>query len=231
MPTTSNQFAPTFPIEWLHFEGLQLYQPTLALMQERAKAIRQDGAKEAVWALEHHPIYTGGTSAKHDDLLAPGSVPTLRVGRGGQWTWHGPGQRVVYVMLDLSIRGQDVRALIDRLEGWIIASLSIFGVSCQRRDGSPGIWVYTGKGSSGLEKIAAIGLRISRWVSWHGIAINLNPNLAAFDAIVPCGVTDGGVTSLSKLGVLAKMNDLDKVLKEQFLLFFSSTQQPTTLAN
>ena len=231
MPKTSQQFASTFPVEWLHFEGLQLYQPTLDLMHERAKAIRQDGAKEAVWALEHYPIYTGGTSALPKDLLAPGSVPFLQVGRGGQWTWHGPGQRVVYVMLDLSIRGQDVRALVRGLEGWIIASLSILGVNGQRRDGSPGIWVYTGEGSSGLEKIAAIGIRISQWVSWHGIAINLNPNLAAFDAIVPCGVTDGGVTSLSKLGVLAKMNDLDKALKDQFLLFFPSIQQPTTLAN
>ena len=231
MPTILNRFASTFPVEWLHFEGLQLYQPTLALMQEKAKAIRQDGAKEAVWTLEHYPIYTGGTSAKPDDLLAPGTVPSLRVGRGGQWTWHGPGQRVVYVMLDLSIRGQDVRALVHDLEGWIISSLSILGVNGQRRDGSPGIWVHTGEGSSGLEKIAAIGIRISQWVSWHGIAINLDPDLAAFDAIVPCGVIDGGVTSLSKLGVLAKMNDLDKVLKDQFFVFFPSVQKPPTLAS
>jgi lipoyl(octanoyl) transferase len=224
MPKISNQFASTFPVEWLHYERLQLYQPTLSLMHDRAIAIRQDGAKEAVWALEHYPIYTGGTSANPDDLLAPGSVPNLRVGRGGQWTWHGPGQRVVYVMLDLSIRGQDVRALVHSLEGWIITSLSILGLNGQRRDGAPGIWVYTGEGSSGLEKIAAIGIRISQWVSWHGIAINLNPDLAAFDAIVPCGITDGGVTSLSKLGVLAKMNDLDKVLKDQFLVFFPSAK-------
>ena len=219
MPTISNQSTLSLPVEWLHFEGLQLYQPTLVLMQERAAAIRQDGAKEAIWALEHHPVYTGGTSAKPNDLLATGSVPNLRVGRGGQWTWHGPGQRVLYVMLDLSIRGKDVRALVHNLEGWIISSLSILGVSGQRRDGSPGIWVYTGKGSSGLEKIAAIGIRISRWVSWHGIAINLHPNLAAFDGIVPCGDSDSGVTSLAKLGVLAKMEDLDSALKHQVSVF------------
>ena len=231
MPTISNQSASTLPVEWLHFEGLQFYQPTLALMQERAAAIRKDGAREAIWVLEHHPVFTGGTSAKPDDLLAPGSVPNFRVGRGGQWTWHGPGQRIVYVMLDLNIRGKDVRALIHSLEGWIIASLGILGVVSQRRDGLPGIWVYTGNGSSGLEKVAAIGIRISRWVSWHGIAINLNPNLSAFDAIVPCGVTDGGVTSLSKLGFLAKMNDLDKALKDQFLEFFPSIHRPTTSSN
>jgi lipoyl(octanoyl) transferase len=147
-------------------------------------------------------------------------VPVSYVGRGGQWTWHGPGQRVAYVMLDLSRRGQDVRALVHGLENWIIASLAAFDIAGQRRNGLPGIWVKNGKSNSGLDKIAAIGIRISRWVSWHGIAINLNPDLAAFDAIVPCGVHDGGVTSFADLGVSASMDDLDHVLKAQFRVFF-----------
>ena len=191
-------------------------------MEATVTAIRRDGASEAVWLLEHSPIYTGGTSAKNRDLLAPGSVPCIHVGRGGQWTWHGPGQRVVYVMLDLSRRGKDVRSLVHGLEDWIIASLEQFGISGLRRDNLPGIWVKTGNGISGLDKIASIGIRISRWVSWHGIAINLNPNLDAYDAIVPCGVTDGGVTSFKNLGVFASMDDLDQTLKEQFPKFFPS---------
>ena len=189
-------------------------------MEATVAAIRRDGASEAVWLLEHSPIYTGGTSAKNEDLLAPGPVPCIHVGRGGQWTWHGPGQRVAYVMLDLSRRGQDVRSLVHGLEAWIIASLEQFGISGLRRGDLPGIWVNTGNGISGLDKIASIGIRISRWVTWHGIAINLNPNLAAYDAIVPCGVTDGGVTSFSNLGVFASMDDLDQALQEQFPKFF-----------
>ena len=231
MSTFRNQSASALPVEWLHFEGPQLYQTTLAAMQARANDIRQKGARETIWLLEHCPVYTGGTSANNNDLLATGSVPSFRVGRGGQWTWHGPGQRVAYVMLDLSLRGQDVRALVHELESWIIASLSVLGIAGQRRNGFPGIWVHTGNSLSGLDKIAAVGIRISRWVSWHGIAINLNPNLAAYDAIVPCGVTDGGVTSLAKLGVSVSMNDLDKALKDQFLMFFPPAQELTPSSN
>ena len=189
-------------------------------MQAYAAAIRRDGAREAIWLLEHEAVYTGGTSAKPHDLLSTGNVPVIEVGRGGQWTWHGPGQRIAYVMLDLTHRGLDVRSLVHALEGWIIASLATFGIEGQRRDGLPGIWVRNGVSESGLDKIAAIGIRISRWVSWHGISINLDPDLAAFDAIVPCGVSDGGVTSFANLGVSASMYELDAVLKTQFERFF-----------
>ena len=212
--------VPSLSLAWRHFAGFQPYEPLLAEMQACATAIRQNAAAEAVWLLEHEAVYTGGTSAKPHDLLTPGNVPISHVGRGGQWTWHGPGQRVAYVMLDLSRRGQDVRALVHGLESWIIASLAAFDIAGQRRDGLPGIWVKNGKSNSGFDKIAAIGIRISRWVSWHGIAINLDPDLAAFDAIVPCGVHDGGVTSFADLGVSASMDDLDHVLKTQFPVFF-----------
>lgn len=222
MSASSRQPNAALTLDWQHFEGLQPYQPLLEKMAANVVAIRQGGSSEAVWLLEHSSIYTGGTSAKDEDLLAPGNVPSLRVGRGGQWTWHGPGQRVAYVMLDLSRRGKDVRWLVHCLEGWIMASLGQFGINGLRRDGLPGIWIDTGNGDSGLDKIAAIGIRISRWVSWHGIAINLNPDLAAYDAIVPCGVTESGVTSFTKLGVSASMDDLDYALKEQFPAFFPS---------
>ena len=222
MHAPSSQFDTAQKLDWRRLGGLQPYQPILDKMEATVAAIRRDGACEAVWLLEHRPIYTGGTSAKNKDLIAPGTVPAIHVGRGGQWTWHGPGQRVAYIMLDLSQRGKDVRSLVLALEDWIIASLEHFGIIGLRRDGLPGIWVNTGNGISGLDKIASIGIRISRWVTWHGIAINLNPNLAAYDAIVPCGVTDGGVTSFNNLGVFASMDDLDQALKEQFPKFFPS---------
>lgn len=185
-------------------------------MQAHANAIRQDNADEAIWLLEHAPIYTGGTSAKDSDLLNPAGVPTHMTGRGGQWTYHGPGQRVAYVMLDLHKRTPDVRCFVNGLEGWIIDAIAEFGIQGTRRDGLPGIWVKTGQSLSGMDKIAAIGVRISRWVTWHGIAINLDPDLTAYDAIVPCGVRDGGVTSLAKLGVTASMADLDAALAAHF---------------
>ena len=222
MLASSSQFDTSQKLDWQRLIGLQPYQLILDKMEATVAAIRQDSANEAVWLLEHSPIYTGGTSAKNEDILAPGSVPFIHVGRGGQWTWHGPGQRVAYVMLDLSRRGQDVRSLVHAMEAWIIASLKQFGINGLRRDNLPGIWVNTGNGISGLDKIASIGIRISRWVTWHGIAINLNPNLAAYDAIVPCGITDGGVTSFTSLGVFASMDDLDNALKEQFPRFFPS---------
>ena len=208
------------PPLWQHYPDLQPYTPLVSEMEAYATAIRHDGAREAIWLLEHEAVYTGGTSAKPHDLLSPGKAPVIEVGRGGQWTWHGPGQRVAYVMLDLTRRGQDVRALVHALEGWIIASLTKFGIAGQRRAGLPGIWVKNGASDSGLDKIAAIGIRISRWVSWHGISINVDPDLAAFDAIVPCGVSDGGVTSFTNLGISASMDELDAVLKAQFDRFF-----------
>ncbi len=220
MPALSSQFDTVQKLDWRRLNGLQPYQPILSKMESTVASIRRNGANEAVWLLEHSPVYTGGTSAKKKDLLAPGTVPFITVGRGGQWTWHGPGQRVAYVMLDLSRRGKDVRSLVYGLESWIIASLVKFGINGLRRKDLPGIWVNTGNGISGLDKIAAIGIRISRWVTWHGIAINLNPDLSAYDAIVPCGVKDGGVTSFASLGVSASMEDLDQSLKDNFSKFF-----------
>ena len=222
MPALSSQFDTVQKLDWRQLKGLQPYQPILNKMESTVASIRRNGASEAVWLLEHRPIYTGGTSAKKKDLLEPGPVPFINVGRGGQWTWHGPGQRVAYVMLDLSRRGKDVRSLVYGLESWIIASLAKFGINGLRRKDLPGIWVKTGNGISGLDKIAAIGIRISRWVTWHGIAINLNPDLSAYDAIVPCGVKDGGVTSFASLGVSASMEDLDQSLKDNFSKFFPS---------
>ncbi len=216
---------------WQHFDGMQPYKSTVSAMQAYAASIRLESLAEAVWLLEHEPIYTGGTSARDTDLLAPGNIPTLLVGRGGPWTFHGPGQRVAYVMLDLSRRGNDVRALVNRLEGWIIASIAEFGIHGQRRTGFPGIWVTVDRlennaknsfKSSRMDKIAAIGIRISRWVSWHGISINLDPDLTAFDGIVPCGVTDGGVTSLTKLGASVSMEHLDAALAKNFSNFFQN---------
>ena len=179
MSESTPSHRPISPINWRHFEGIQPYMPTIDAMKEYAAAIRAASAPESVWLLQHDAIYTGGTSARDDDLLAPGHIPAIRNGRGGQWTYHGPGQRVAYVMLDLSLRGHDVRALVRGLESWIIACLADCGVTGKRRDGLPGIWVETGNSISGLEKIAAIGIGLAV-VSWHGLAINLNPDLTAF---------------------------------------------------
>ena len=206
--------------------GRAPYGDTVAAMQTHAAAIRDGSADEEVWLVEHDPVLTGGTSANAADLINPGGIPVHETGRGGQWTYHGPGQRVAYVMLDLQRRQPDVRAYVYALEGWLIDSLAQFGISGQRRDGLPGIWVATSgradkaAGHSGMDKIAAIGVRISRWVTWHGVAINLDPDLAAFDTIIPCGVRDGGVTSLAKLGVKLDMDQLDAVLESQFAAHF-----------
>jgi lipoyl(octanoyl) transferase len=182
-------------------------------MAAHAAGIRAGTAGEEVWLLEHAPVLTGGTSAQDADLVDTGGIDVHRSGRGGQWTWHGPGQRVAYVMLDLGARNPDVRAYVQGLEAWIIDTLASFGVTGQRRDGHPGIWVA---GDGQLDKIAAIGVRISRWVSWHGIAINLDPDLSAFDRIVPCGVRDGGVTSLAAQGITCDMAQLDTALAACF---------------
>lgn len=205
---------------WRCFSGIQPYAPTILLMQAHAKAVRYEGAAEEIWLLEHEPVLTGGTSAKNSDLLAPGLIPVVRNGRGGQWTYHGPGQRIIYVILDISSRGRDVKALVNSLESWIIASLADCGVTGKRRKNLPGIWVQSNKFPSGLDKIAAIGIRISHWVSWHGLAINLNPDLTAFNAIVPCGVSNGGVTSLAELGVNITLEELDVILKSRFHDYF-----------
>jgi len=200
-----------------HIPGLAPYEATTEAMAAHAAAIRAGTADEEVWLLEHHSVLTGGTSAKQDDLVNPGGIPVHSTGRGGQWTWHGPGQRVAYVMLDLSRRQPDVRAYVHALESWIIDVLGGFGIAGMRRDGHPGIWV---EGTGQLDKVAAIGVRISRWVTWHGIAVNLDPAMDGFEAIVPCGVRDGGVTSLRRLGVDADMAALDAALQGRFAAHF-----------
>ncbi len=195
------------------FDGPQAYAPTIEAMAAHAADIRAGSAGEQVWLLEHAPVLTGGTSAQDSDLVNIGGIDVHRSGRGGQWTWHGPGQRVAYVMLDLAARNPDVRAYVQALEAWIIDTLASFGVTSQRRDGHPGIWVA---GDGQLDKIAAIGVRISRWVSWHGIAINLDPDLTAFERIIPCGVRDGGVTSLAAQGITCDLKQLDVSLATCF---------------
>ena len=198
-------------------EGLAPYEETVTAMAAHAAAIRNGGAGEEVWLLEHHSVLTGGTSSRPEDLVNPGGIPVHRTGRGGQWTWHGPGQRVAYVMLDLQRRNPDVRAYVHALEGWIIDVLASFGIDGRRRDGHPGIWV---DGDGRMDKVAAIGVRISRWVTWHGIAVNLDPSMDGFGAIIPCGVRDGGVTSLRRLGLDIDMAALDTVLTDSFATHF-----------
>jgi lipoyl(octanoyl) transferase len=201
-------------VEWRIATDLVPYPDALAAMEERVAAIRAGSASELVWLLEHPPLYTAGTSARAQDLLAPQRFPVFEAGRGGQYTYHGPGQRVAYVMLDLQRRGPDLRRYVWRLEEWVIQALARFGVVGERRPGRVGIWVA---GPDGREaKLAAIGVRVRRWVTYHGVAINLAPDLEHFVGIVPCGISDFGVTSLADLGLGTTMRELDAALIEGF---------------
>ena len=204
------------PPLWRISDQLVGYDAAMVAMRAQSAAIRDTGAAETVWLLEHPPLYTAGTSAAPADLLNPLALPTHSVGRGGQWTYHGPGQRTAYVMLDLtrrhgSVPPRDVRAYVHGLEEWLIRTLAELGVRGERRSGRVGIWVADGQG--GESKIAAIGVRVTRWVSWHGVALNVCPNLAHFDGIVPCGIREHGVTSLQALGVAATLADADAALQ------------------
>lgn len=203
-------------LEWRISDAPVPYPEALAAMEDRVAAIREGNAEELIWLLEHPPLYTAGTSAKEADLLAPDRFPVYRAGRGGQYTYHGPGQRIVYTMLDLRERGPDVRCFVHDLEEWVIQSLASFNVKGERRDGRVGIWVDRGAGRE--DKIAAIGVRIRRWVTFHGISINVEPELEHFAGIVPCGIGDTnlGVTSLVDLGLPVTMTDLDVALRESF---------------
>lgn len=183
-------------------------------MEERVAAIRDQGASELVWLLEHPPLYTAGTSAAPDELIDQERFPVYATGRGGRYTYHGPGQRVAYVMLDLKRRGPDLRQYVGRLEDWVIRSLARFGVKGERREGRVGIWVVQPDGSEA--KIAAIGVRVRRWVTYHGVAINRDPDLGHFQGIVPCGISEHGVTSLRALGVAADAASLDAALRATF---------------
>ncbi len=190
------------------------YPEGVAAMEERVAGVRAGTAPELVWLLEHPPLYTAGTTAQESDLLSPDRFPVFKTGRGGQYTYHGPGQRVVYVVLDLKKRGEDVRCYVRDLESWAIAALARFGVNGEIRPGRVGIWVDRGNGHE--DKIGAIGVRVRHWVSYHGLALNVAPDLAHFSGIVPCGITDQGVTSLAKLGIAASMSDMDAALIETF---------------
>ncbi|PKR49117.1 lipoyl(octanoyl) transferase LipB [Thalassospira povalilytica] len=211
--------APTAQIlEWRTTSELVSYPEALAEMEARAEAIHAGEANELVWFLEHPPLYTAGTSAHQEDLVDPDRFPVYDAGRGGQYTYHGPGQRTVYLMLDLKNRGRDVRAYVHNLEEWVIRTLALLGVKGERRDGRVGIWVVRADGRE--DKIAAIGVRVRRWVTFHGIAINLAPDLSHFGGIVPCGISDHGVTSLADLGVDITMGELDRLLKQTFTEVF-----------
>lgn len=198
------------------------YTQAVDWMEQRVAAIRNDGAADCVWLLEHPPLYTAGTSANTADLLQPDRFPVFNSGRGGEYTYHGPGQRVGYVMLDLKPRGQDIRRFVHDLESWVIATLAAFGVTGERREGRVGVWVVRDDGRE--DKIAAIGVRVRRWVSFHGISINVNPDLDHFSGIVPCGIQEHGVTSLTDLGINASMAEVDAVLKQAFLTIFEARE-------
>ena len=203
-------------VEWRIGDSPVLYPQALAEMEARAAAIAEGTAGEMVWLLEHPPIYTAGTSAQDGDLL-DARFPVYRTGRGGQFTYHGPGQRVGYAMLDLKRRKPDVRAYVHDLEQWLIEALAEFNVKGERREGRVGIWVQRGLRE---DKIAALGVRIKRWVTFHGVALNVDPDLSHFSGIVPCGVRAHGVTSLADLGVPASMADVDVALKKSFAKVF-----------
>lgn len=203
-------------LEWSISDGLTPYAPAVAAMEARAGAIRAGTAPEAVWLVEHPPTYTAGTSARPEDLR-DSRFPTVAAGRGGQWTYHGPGQRVGYVMLDLTrphgtVPARDVRCYVHALEEWMIRALWSFHVRGERRAGRVGIWVALPGGAEA--KIGAIGVRVTRWVAWHGVALNVEPDLGHFSGIVPCGVAEHGVTSLHALGVTATMEEVDGALME-----------------
>lgn len=203
--------------EWRSEGGLVPYERALEAMQAQVAAIREGTAGELVWMLEHPPLYTSGTSARREDLTDPDRFPTYDAGRGGQWTYHGPGQRTAYVMLDLArphgqVRARDVRSYVVGLEEWLIRALDRLGVRGERRAGRVGIWVAD-RGSRTEAKIAAIGVRVTKWVSWHGVALNVAPDLSHFGGIVPCGISEHGVTSLHALGVRLTMAEADAALR------------------
>jgi lipoyl(octanoyl) transferase len=208
--------------DWRVSDRLVPYETALSEMERRVDAIRADGAPELVWLLEHPPLYTAGTSARAEDLLDAGGLPVYATGRGGQYTYHGPGQRIGYVMLDLKARGGDVRKFVSDLEAWLIATLARFNIRGERREGRIGIWVTERDGTEA--KIAALGIRVRRWVTFHGVALNVDPDLARFGGIVPCGIRQHGVTSLADQGILVSMPEVDAALKAGFEEVFGGEQ-------
>lgn len=212
------------PVEWVVSDGLTGYDAAVAEMEARAALIADGQARERVWLVEHPPLYTAGTSAKDEDLIAPERFPVHRSGRGGQFTYHGPGQRVAYVMLDLKRRQPDLRRFVAALESWLIGTLDEANIRGERREDRVGVWVRRPeKGAEVEDKIAAIGIRVRRWVSFHGISLNVDPDLTHFDGIVPCGVSRHGVTSLVDLGLPVTMPEVDSMLRESFERVFGPT--------
>ena len=201
-------------IEWRISDTPIDYRAAVEAMERRVAAIRSGDAAELIWLLEHPPLYTAGTSARDEELLDPARLPVYRTGRGGRYTYHGPGQRIAYVMLDLRQRGQDVRCHVHQLEEWMILTLARFGVHGERRNARVGIWVARPNGCE--EKIAAVGVRVRRWVTYHGVALNLDPELDHYRGIVPCGTAEHGVTSLAKLGAAATREEIDAALQDTF---------------
>ncbi|WP_455477511.1 lipoyl(octanoyl) transferase LipB [Bartonella sp. B41] len=217
------------PVEWKISDSLVEYLEALRCMQERVENILAKTAHEQIWLLEHPPLYTAGTSANKKDLLEPNLFPVYEASRGGEFTYHGPGQRVAYIMLDLKRRKQDIRAFIGALEEWIIRTLAKFNIKGERREDRVGVWIKrrdypsTQNTLPHEDKIAAIGIRVRKWVSFHGISINVDPNLEHYSGIVPCGITNYGITSLFNLGTIATMHDIDIVLRQEFEKIFGQT--------
>ena len=217
-PESKNSAPPA--VEWKTSAALVAYGDAVRDMEARVAQIRAAGAPELVWLLEHAPLYTAGASADDSDLLDREAFPVHRTGRGGQYTYHGPGQRIAYTMLDLQRRGADLHQFVRNLEQWLIDTLAVFGVSGERRQGRVGVWVSLGRDEE--EKIAAIGIRVRRWVTYHGVSLNVAPDLSHYDGIVACGVPEHGVTSLEALGVQTDMSEIDAVLKEKFNALFGA---------
>lgn len=226
LPGTFKPAGAAPPVTWTVSAGLTGYEHALATMEARVEAIRNGTAPEQVWLVEHPPLYTAGTSARPEDLLQADRFPVHQAGRGGEFTYHGPGQRVAYVMLDLKRRREDVRAFVAALESWIIDALSDFNIRGERREDRVGVWVKRPEkpalpgGLQAEDKIAAIGIRLRRWVSFHGIAINVDPDLSHYAGIVPCGIAGYGVTSLVDLGLPVTLSDLDRSLERSFREIF-----------
>ncbi len=215
------------PVEWRRTDGFTPYPDAVEFMENRAAEIRAGSAPELIWLLEHDPIYTGGTSAKPDDLLAAEKFPVFKSSRGGQYTYHGPGQQVAYVLLDLEHRGKDIRAFVYALEEWIIQSLAVFDLQGERREGRVGVWIDRSSKNGGFreDKIAAIGVRVRKWVSYHGISLNVMPDLSHFSGITACGINETGlgITSLKDLGVTTSMSDANAALRSTFETVFGPT--------
>lgn len=218
-------------IEWITSPGLTGFRDAESWMEARVAAILDGSANECIWLVEHPPLYTAGTSAKPQDLTDPDRFDVFATKRGGQYTYHGPGQRVAYVMLDVAKRGRDVRRFVQELEAWVIATLGEFNVTGEIRDGRVGVWVARPEkplamnGQPAEDKIAAIGIRLRKWISFHGVSINVEPDLTHFSGIVPCGITEHGVTSLVDLGLPVTMDDLDIALRQSFETVFNEAPQ------